>query len=198
MADIHMVNFSGSVEWFQNWTPQAGKESWGGTLAMRIKPLLHDAGNGHLVNQKALFVRVKYRQKDFNSKRLSYIINALTMKEKNVAITDGKLVWKERKGKWECSLQASFNNFNLIPVGRPLENLAVIMGQCTSHKDPWMQVSTGYRNPKAQTIEYRQVNVYAPSAVPPLENKWVYVRGKVLTVSDTGEESPHVYADLVV
>ena len=205
MAEINNIRIAGPVTWYQNWAPQAGKESWGGTLALRVAlpaDQIHFPETNNLVTPigQELFVQVKYRQEDAGSPRMNYITKVLESGTKSICIKDGRIVRKTKKdGTENIFLQTKLNDIQVSdsPTGIGALNSAHLHGKVVKvHKD-WVQIMTKTRNPKTgEWKEHFHTTLFAGSCnAAPAEGKYALVIGRVATEAENGQKIVYLAAN---
>lgn len=204
MAEINNVRIAGPVTWFQNWAPQAGKESWGGTLALRVslpadQILIPSTGETVTPIGQELFVHVKYRAEDAGSPRMGFITRVLEGAVKTICIKDGRITRKTKKdGSENVFLQTKLNDIQVSdsPSGIGQLNVAHLHGKIEKVHQDWIQVLTRTRNPKTGDYKEHFHNVLvacAPNATPTV-GKYALVVGRVATKAADNKNAVYVAA----
>lgn len=162
MAEINSVRVAGPINWFQHWSPQPGRESWGGTIALRVslpadQVFMKDTNETFTTTKNEIFVQVKYHQKDIGSPRLNWILKVLEGGVKSICIKDGRVVRKTKKdGTESVFLQTKLNDIQVsdASLGLGTLNTAHLHGRIEKVHGSWVQIMTKTRNPK--TNEWKE------------------------------------------
>lgn len=205
MAEINSVRVAGTVNWFQNWTPQPGKESWGGTLAVRLSlppdqiRTLNSAETVTAVSQE-LFVQIKYRAEDIGSPRMNFITKVLNGTVRSICIKDGRIIRKAKKdGSQNVFLQCRLNDIQVSDNSQGIGalNVAHLHGKIEKVHEDWLQVVTKTRNPK--TGEYKEyfhtVAIAGTCNGRPEVGKYALLLGRVATEAAGGNKLVYLASD---
>lgn len=188
--EVNSTRIAGPVTWFQDWAPKPGRESWGGTLAFRIQlpqDQIIDPINSvpfTAIGQE-LFVQAKYKADAIDTPRFNMVKSILDGQMRLAAITEGRIVTKERKdGSKTTFLQTNFFNLQVSDTPSFFElNETQVFGKIVRTHGAWLQVVTKTRNPKTGEYKDHLHTVFASCSTPtkPQENKYALVTGRIAT-----------------
>lgn len=198
MAEINTVRIAGNVTWFQNWAPQPGKESWGGTLALRVSlppDQINFATQGevHTVHSQELFVQVKYKADDVGTPRMNFITKVLNGTVRSICIKDGRIIRKTKKdGSNNVFLQTKLGDIQVSDNSRGIGqlNTAHLHGRIEKVSDEWIQVLTRTRNPKTGEFKeyFHTVLLASPTSTKPEVGKYALLLGRIAAEAHGGNK----------
>lgn len=196
MAEVNNVRVAGTVTWFQNWTPQPGRESWGGTLALRVslppdQIYFSSTGETFTPVSQELFVQVKYAAKDIDSPRLNFITKVLNGTVRAICIKDGRIVRTTKKdGTESVFLKTNLRDIQVSddPKGIGQLNSAHLHGKIEKVHNEWIQIVTKTKNPKTNEWKehYHNAVIAGSCNAAPAVGKYALLVGRIATKANNG------------